>query len=191
MTIQSINASLAASFANPSTNQGTDMNQSTQVVARPPVFQSSISGFSVYYDRKSHKFGKDKAAAQAFMTQCKAPVAKTAPVAVKVEADGSPTPREMLEILDAENKDLREQLAMAKALNAKTLASHKTLCDELLKEREQHTALIVDHQNTDYCELGYDLRAALSAMGARKGSRVYKDGVVAVNGIACQLTKGQ
>jgi hypothetical protein len=167
MTIQSINASLAASFANPSTDQGTDMKQSTQVVVRAPVFQSSIAGFSVYYAGKAHKFGQNKAAAQAFMATCKAPVAKTAPtqpVDVYQNADGSPTPRAQVDILAAENADLRQQLAMAKSLNAKMSAPK------------------------DFSALASDLREGLAMMDARKGSRTHKDGVVAINSIACILS---
>jgi hypothetical protein len=163
MALSNINAALNDSFN--STNQGTTMQPAT--VVRPPVFQSSISGFAVYHNGQSHKFGQNKAAAQAFMTQCKAPVAKTAPtqpVDAYQNADGSPTPRAQVDILAAENADLRQQLAMAKSLNAK-LAAPK-----------------------DFSALASDLRIALASMDARKGSRTYKDGVVAINGVACTLS---
>jgi len=146
---------------------------------RAPVFQSSISGFSIYYAGKAHKFGNNKVAAQAFMDSCKAPVVSTAteaeyeahlediaaePQSPEQEAANEPTPREMLDILSAENADLREQLKMAKALNAK-LAAPK-----------------------DFSALASDLRQGLISMDARKDSRRHKDGVVAINSVACTLS---
>jgi hypothetical protein len=75
-----------------------------------------------------------------------------------------PTPREQLDILSAENNALRAELKMVKQLNAKMSAPK------------------------DFSSLASALREGLVMMDARKGSRTHKDGVVAINSIACIIS---
>jgi hypothetical protein len=147
---------------------------------------TSISGSSVYYNAKSHKFGHNKAACQAFMTAlCRKHSAQFDALDIDHGNDTTdlegfshedinepsfepivegPTPREQLDILSAENNALRAELKMVKQLNAKMSAPK------------------------DFSSLASALREGLVMMDARKGSRTHKDGVVAINSIACILS---
>lgn len=163
MSLSNVNAQLNDSF---NSSEVAPMN--TRTSTRPAVLNQSISGYKVYFGGKNAKFGNDVEAARAYVKACNAGinVAPTPkPVDAYQNADGSPTARAQVEILDAENKDLREQLAMAKALNAK-MADPK-----------------------DFSALASDLRSALLTFGhARKGSNPYKEAVMAMNVVACTLS---
>ncbi len=165
------------------------MNTLTTAVhtsASAPIMNTSISGCSVYYAGKPHKFGHNKPACQAFMTAlCAKHSAQFDALDIDHGNDTTdlegfshedinepsfepivegPTPREQLDILSAENNALRAELKMVKQLNAKMSAPK------------------------DFSSLASALREGLVMMDARKGSRTHKDGVVAINSIACILS---
>lgn len=157
---------------------------------RAPVFQSSISGFSVYYAGKARKFGMNKAAAQAFMATCRAPVVNTSteaeyeahleaintePQSPEQQEANAPTTREMLDILSAENAELREQFKMVKQLNNK-------LYDAQMK----HLG------DTETSNIGFDVRGQLKMLASapRRNDATYKRAIAALQGIATDLVNG-
>jgi len=159
------------------------MNQPT---TRPAVLNQSISGYRVYFAGKNHKFGNNVEAARAYVKACNAtlvaPATKEeveaeqeainqAPQSPEQEAANAPTPREMLDIMDAETKDLREQLKMAQQLNAK---------------------LVDAADNTETSNIGFDVRGQLKMLASapRRNDATYKRAIKHLELLATDLVNG-
>tara|TARA_B110000211_G_C13858799_1_gene455527 strand:+ start:337 stop:738 length:402 start_codon:yes stop_codon:yes gene_type:complete len=132
----------------------------------------------------------NKAAAQAFMATCRAPVVNTSteaeyeahleaintePQSPEQQEANAPTTREMLDILSAENAELREQFKMVKQLNNK-------LYDAQMK----HLG------DTETSNIGFDVRGQLKMLASapRRNDATYKRAIAALQGIATDLVNG-